>query len=190
MSLRKVDERPFWDEQGLEPSEYLASRSRNKAVPNSGHVKQILSPVIADNDGVHSVCAWDVASDHKFLSTVQTILGPRPAALASFIPTVLSFRNDAFQSLLGGAFEHCLGCGLEVFGDSDSRRLEFEHRLQEFTALDERELRKVMILTDEHVKDEIADALRLALGMLKKIKVGATGFVECNNFSIDNGVFW
>src|SRR6516164_3753977 len=172
MSLRKIDERRFWGEQRLEPREYLASGSRHKAVPNSRDINQIVSPVIPNNDGIHAVCAWDVASDHEFLPAVQSILSPRAAALASFIPTVLSFRNDAFQSLLGGAFEHCLGCGLEVFGDSDSRRLEFEHRLQEFTALDERELRKVMILTDEHVKDEIADALRLALGMLKKIKVG------------------
>src|SRR6516162_9307764 len=77
MCLRKIGERTSWYNQGLEPREYLASRSRHKAVPNSGHVNQIFSPVVPNNDGVHSVCAGKVPSDHEFLSAIQSILGPR-----------------------------------------------------------------------------------------------------------------
>jgi hypothetical protein len=55
MSLRKIDERTFWGEQGLEPSEYLASGSRHKAVPNSRDIDQIVSPVIPYNDGIYAV---------------------------------------------------------------------------------------------------------------------------------------
>ena len=62
MCLRKIDERTFWDEQGLEPSEYLASRSRHKAVPNSGDVNQIVSAVIPNNDSIHPVCENDYNS--------------------------------------------------------------------------------------------------------------------------------
>src|SRR6516164_5179918 len=99
MSLRKIDERRFWGEQGLEPSEYLASRSRHKAVPNSRDINQIVSPIIPDNDGIHPVCTRNVATDHKFLSAVQTLLGPRPAPFTDLVPTVPLLGNDTFQSL-------------------------------------------------------------------------------------------
>jgi len=48
--------------QGLEPSEYLESGSRHKAVPNARDINQIVSPVIPDNDGIHPVCENDYNS--------------------------------------------------------------------------------------------------------------------------------
>jgi hypothetical protein len=62
MCLWKIGERTLGDKQGLEPREYLASRSWHKSVPDSGHVKQILSPVISNYDGVHAVCEDDYNS--------------------------------------------------------------------------------------------------------------------------------
>ena len=55
MSFLKIGERTFWDQQGLESSEYVAYRSWDKTVPNAGHVNQIFSPVISNYDGVHSM---------------------------------------------------------------------------------------------------------------------------------------
>src|SRR6516164_801099 len=122
MSLRKIDERRFWGEQGLEPSEYLASGSRHKAVPNSRDINQIVSPVISNNDGVHSVCARNVSSDHKFLSTVQPILGPGPAALANLVSAVLPLGNDTFQPLVPSGAEHAASRRFKIVRNADSAR--------------------------------------------------------------------
>ena len=62
MCLWEIDERTLGDQQRLELDEHVASRSWDKAVPNSRDVNQILSPVISDNDGVHSVCEDDYNS--------------------------------------------------------------------------------------------------------------------------------
>ena len=64
MSLWKIGERTFRGKQGLQPDEYLAPRSWHKAVPNSGDVNQILSPVIAYDNSVYTVWARSVSSDH------------------------------------------------------------------------------------------------------------------------------
>src|SRR5215471_19162060 len=117
MSLRKIGERTFWGKQGLEPREYLAPRSRDKAVANSRDINQILFPVIPNNYGIHAVCARNVASDHKFLPAVQSILSPRAAALANLPPTslptkpgqvsaVLPLGNNTFQPLVASGAEH------------------------------------------------------------------------------------
>src|SRR6516162_4122325 len=99
MFLWKIGERTFWDRQGLKPGEYLASRSRDKAVPNSGDVNEILSAVIPNHDGIHSVCAQNVSSDHQFLSTIQPILSPRSTAFPRLVSAVPSLSNDTFQPL-------------------------------------------------------------------------------------------
>src|SRR6516162_3071864 len=123
MSFGKIGERTFWGQQGLESSEYLASRSRHKAVPNSGHINQAVSAVIANNDRVYSVCARNVASDHKFLAAVQTILGPGPAALANLVSAVLPLGNNTFQPLTASDTEHVVSRGFKIVCNADSGRL-------------------------------------------------------------------
>src|SRR6516162_9726045 len=138
MFLWKIGERTLWDEQGLEPSEYLASGSRHKAVPNSGDVNEILSAVIPNNDGVHSVCARNVASDHKFLPAVQSVLSPRAAAFSSFVPAVFSLGNDTFQPLAANRVKHVGSGCFEIIRNPDSGRLKLENTFHYFMALDER----------------------------------------------------
>jgi len=110
------------------PSEYLASGSRHKAIPNSGNVNEILSAVIPDNDGVHAVCARNVATDHKFLSAVQPITGPRPSALANLVPAVSPLSNDTFQPLAASSTEHVLNQRFKIVGNTDPGRLKLENR--------------------------------------------------------------
>ena len=93
--------------------------------------------------------ASDVAPNHQFLSAVKPVLCPCATTLSGFVLAVLAFRHNTLQFLLGSAFEHRCGGGLEIVGKADSGGLKFEHGLQEFTALDKRELRKVSILVDE-----------------------------------------
>jgi hypothetical protein len=88
MRFWEIDERALGDDQGIELSEDLAPRSGYKAVPNPRDIDQILSSVIPNNDGVDSMRSGNVASDHKFLSTVQPILSPRAAAFANLVPAV------------------------------------------------------------------------------------------------------
>src|SRR6516162_11011638 len=123
MFLWKIGERTLWDEQGLEPSEYLASGSRHKAVPNSGDVNEILSPVIPNRDGVHSVCARNVASDHKFLPAVQPVLCPRPTPFSELVPAVLPLGNDTFQPLVPSGAEHVASRRFKIVRNADSARL-------------------------------------------------------------------
>ena len=73
--------RPRRDEQP-EPSEYLASRSRHNAVPNSRDANQILSPIISDNDGAHSVCENDYNS-RDCLDGVLGAAGPSSTFVAN-----------------------------------------------------------------------------------------------------------
>src|SRR6516164_5084919 len=157
MSLRKIGERTFWGEQGLEPSEYLPSGSRHKAVPNSGHVEEIFSLVIPNNDSVDSVRARNVSSDDKFLSTVQPILGPRPAALANLVSAVLPLGNNAFQPLGANCVEHVSGGCFEIIRNPDSGRLKLENRFHNFMALDKRQAREIAIVVNEKVENEVMD---------------------------------
>src|SRR6516165_8637569 len=158
MCLRKIGERTSWYNQGLEPREYLASRSRDKAVPNSGHVNQIFSPVVPNNDGVHSVCAGKVPSDHEFLSAIQPVLGPRPAPFPNLVPTVPSLSNDTFQPLGANCTEHIGGRHLEMVNNPDSGRLKLQNRFHDFMALDKRQAREVVIVISEEVENEVMNA--------------------------------
>src|SRR6516164_3714176 len=158
MSLRKIDERRFWGEQGLEPSEYLASGSWHKAVPNSRDINQIVSPIIPDNDGIHPVCARNVSSDHKFLSTVQPILGPGPAALANLVSAVLPLGNNTFQPLGANCVEHVSGRCFEIIRNPDSGRLKLENRFHHLMAFDKRQAREIAIAVNEKVENEVMDA--------------------------------
>jgi hypothetical protein len=60
MSFGKIGERTFWDQQGLESSEYVAYRSWDKTVPNAGHVNEILSagPEIQRNSAFAALCVF------------------------------------------------------------------------------------------------------------------------------------
>src|SRR5215469_6570483 len=136
MSLRKIDERTFWGEQGLEPSEYLASGSRHKAVPNSCDINQIVSPIIPDNDGVDPVCARNVSSDHKFLSTVQPILSPGPTALANLVSAVLPLGNNTFQPLAASGTEHVLNGLFKIVRNTDPGRLKLQNSFHDLAPLD------------------------------------------------------
>src|SRR6516225_5530422 len=127
MSFGKIRERTLGDKQGLELREHLAPRSWYKAVADSGYVNEIFSPVISNNDGVHSVCARNVATDHKFLSTVQPILGPGPTALANLVSAVLPLGNNTFQPLAASSTEHIGGRHLEMVNNPDSGRLKLEN---------------------------------------------------------------
>src|SRR5215469_61164 len=123
MSLWKISERTFRGKQGLQPGEYLAPRSRHKAVPDSGDINQMVSPVIANNDCVHSVRSRNVTSDHKFLSPIQPVLRPRPAPFPNLVAAVLPFGNDTFQPLAASGTEHVpRGC-FEIVRNADSGRL-------------------------------------------------------------------
>src|SRR5215831_18649541 len=119
MSFGKIREWTFWGQQGLEPGEYLASGSRHKAVPNSGNVNEILSAVIPDNDGVHSVCARNVTSDHKFLSAIQAVLGPRPPPFSNLVPAVLPLGNKTFQPLTASSTDHVLNRRFKIVRNTD-----------------------------------------------------------------------
>src|SRR5215469_2706429 len=126
MFLRKIDERTFWDQQGLESSEYLASRSWHKTIPNSGNVNEIFSAVIPNDDCVHSVCAGNVASDHKFLPAVQSILGPRATTFSSFVPAVLPFGDDTLQPLAASGTKHVPSRRLKIVRNTDPGRFKLQ----------------------------------------------------------------
>src|SRR5215472_8647869 len=136
MCLWEIDERTLGDQQRLELDEHVASRSWDKAVPNSRDVNQILSPVISDNDGVHSGCARNVSSDHKFLSTVQPILGPGPAALANLVSAVLPLGNNTFQPLAASSTEHVLNGRFKIVRNTDPGRLKLQNSFHDLAPLD------------------------------------------------------
>src|SRR6516162_1895439 len=177
MSLRKIDERRFWGEQGLEPSEYLASGSRHKAVPNSRDINQIVSPVIPDNDGVHSMCARNVASDHKFLPAVQSILSPRAAAFSSFVPAVFSLGNDTFQPLGASGSEHVPSGRFKIVRNADSGRHKLENAFHYFMALDERKAREITIVVNKKVENEVVNARGFCPVVLEEIEVWSARFI-------------
>src|SRR5215472_17685924 len=147
MCLWEIDERTLGDQQRLELDEHVASRSWDKAVPNSRDVNQILSPVISDNDGVHSVCARNVSSDHEFLSTVQPILGPGPAALANLVSAVLPLGNDTFQPLAANCVKHVGSGCFEIIRNPDSGRIKLQNRFHDFMAFDKRQARPPSLTT-------------------------------------------
>ena len=104
------------------------------------------------------MCARDVAADNQLLAGIQAVFRPCSTAFPGFVTAISPLCYHAFQSLLAGALEHCPGGYLEILGDADLRRPEFEGKLQDFSALDEWELREVAILIDQQIKHEIADA--------------------------------
>jgi hypothetical protein len=138
MCLQKIGERALWNDQGFEPGEYPASRSRHKAVPNSRDVNQIFSPVVPNNDGVHSVCAWNVSADDQFLSAVQPVLGPRPAPFSSLVTTIPSLGNDTFQSLAASGTQHVLSRRFKIIRNANSGRLKLQNGFHDLMALDKR----------------------------------------------------
>src|SRR6516164_1038376 len=127
MSFGKIRERTLGDKQGLELREHLAPRSWYKAVADSGYVNEIFSPVISNNDGVHSVCARNVATDHKFLSTVQPILGPGPTALANLVSAVLPLGNNTFQALAASSTEDVLNGRFKIVCNTDAGRRKLQN---------------------------------------------------------------
>src|SRR5215469_694998 len=136
----------------------LAETHSRKAVPNSRDINQIVSPLISDNDGIHAVCARNVATDHKFLSAVQAVLGPRPTPFSNLVPAVSPLGNDAFQPLGANCTEHVSGGDLEILNNPDSRRLEPENGFHDVMALEKRQAREIAIVVNEKVENEVMDA--------------------------------
>src|SRR5438309_189374 len=64
MRLWQVDEWTFRDHQGSQLFDRLAPRGRNKSVPHSGDVNEIVSLVISNDDGVETMRPRNVAADH------------------------------------------------------------------------------------------------------------------------------
>src|SRR5215469_7305209 len=177
MSLRKIGERTFWGKQGLEPREYLAPRSRDKAVANSRDINQILFPVIPNNYGIHSVCARNVATDHKFLPAVQSILSPRAAAFSSFVPAVFSLSNDTFQPLGASGSEHVPSRRFKIVRNADSGRLKLKNAFHYFMALDERKAREITIVVNKKVENEVVNARGFCPVVLEEIEVWSARFI-------------
>src|SRR5215469_4678935 len=177
MSLRKIDERTFWGEQGLEPREYLPPRSWDKAVPNSRDINQIVSPVIPNNDSIHPVCARNVSSDHKFLPAVQSILSPRAAAFSSFVPAVFSLGDDTFQPLGASGSKHAPSGRFKIVRNADSGRLKLENTFHYFMALDERKAREITIVVNKKVENEVVNARGFCPVVLEEIEVWSARFI-------------
>jgi hypothetical protein len=92
------------------------------------------------------------------------------------LPSVLPIRNDTLQPLLRSAFEHRLGAGLEILSDANPRGLNFSAVFR----MRRRSISGscVRFWYTERSKNEVADALRLASGMLKKIEIRMARIIE------------
>src|SRR6266513_4793539 len=117
----------------LQFREHLSPGGRNKAVPSPCHVHQVLAFVISLYDRIESVWSREVTADHELLAFVDPILDPSPGAASWLVQTVLSLRDDPFQSLLFGGCNH-VGCGdFEKIQELNSQRLKLQSAQQRST---------------------------------------------------------
>src|SRR6516165_6953350 len=158
MCLWEIDERTLGDQQRLELDEHVASRSWDKAVPNSRDVNQILSPVISDNDGVHSLCAPECILRSQVLVHCSTDTWPRTrCACQSRIGCPSSWQQH-LQPLGANCVEHVSGRCFEIIRNPDSGRLKLENRFHHLMAFDKRQAREIAIAVNEKVENEVMDA--------------------------------
>jgi hypothetical protein len=130
----------------------------------------------------------EFVSGRKFLSSVQPIFGPRPAALANLVAAVPLLGNDTFQPLAANCTDHVSGRDLEVVSNPESGRLEPQNGFHDFMALDKRQAREIAIVKNEKIEDEVMNARRFCSVVLQEIEVRTPRFVQCHNFTVNNRV--
>ena len=123
MQLQEIGERTFGDDEGLQLFEYLAPRGRNKSVAHSGYVDQIVSLVIANDDGVESVGSGDEASDHQFLTAIHAILDL--TSRSESVNAIPSLSHDPLELLPSNCVEQIGGRNLDTIRNTNSGRGKF-----------------------------------------------------------------
>ena len=159
MRFWEIDERALGDDQGLELAEDLAPRSRDKAVPNSGDVNQILSPVIPNYDGIqrrerpecslrsqvlvhYSADTWPTSRSRLPASyRLSLLLATTPSSPWARIALSMSAAGD-----------------LEIVSNADSGRLKPQNRFHDFMPLDKWQPREIAIVVNEKIENEVVNA--------------------------------
>jgi len=85
VGFREVNEGAGRNHQRLELFKDAPPGSRHEAVSRARDVDQVLASVLANDDGVQPVRPWRVATDHKLLAEVESMLNPSAAAFAGFV---------------------------------------------------------------------------------------------------------
>src|SRR5688572_1021880 len=97
--FRQIDKGTVRSLESSKPFGQLHPRKRREAVASPGHVNQIVSLVITEDQSVESAHPNRVPTDDELLSLINAHLSPGTRSLARFVETTAAFRHQTFQPL-------------------------------------------------------------------------------------------
>src|SRR5438445_1085966 len=156
----------------LQSRKHFSPASREKSVPSSRHIHQLVSLIVADDERVKTVRSRKVAADDELLPSIHAILDPSTASLSRLVQAVLSFPDDSFNPLLPDRRKKVLWCSLHVVANPGSLVLDHKQRFQQRTPFGEWKACQVAALPAQQIENVVVNPRRFSTEMLQKIEVG------------------
>ncbi|SRR6266566_1483919 len=151
--------------------EDLTKGCRNETITNASNVHQIFPLVNTNDERVESGRTRNVSAYDELLAPIYAVLYPRAGSFSSFVKAVLAFPDDTFQLLLPDSGEHVIRRNLELFRDADVGRTYLQKRFHQLTAFAQRQSRKVAVVTDKEVENEVVNTGCFAAKVLEQIEI-------------------